>query len=100
MSDTDAAFPPSAPKLGLAVEAGRELRWLVDQLNDYEDHDLYFTAAGDLAVPHTLKRVPASFEIIWLDADANVYALPSSGWGYNVVYFSSSAAARVRIRLR
>ena len=106
MSAADASFPPDSPRLNLpsAVEDSRtQLERVVAQLNDYEDHDLTFpglVSPETLAVAHGLRRVPSSFEILWIDNDANVYADTASGWGYNVVYFQSNAAARIRIRLR
>ena len=106
MSDTDASFPPSYPKLPLpttldAINPLAYLTRLVTLLNDYEDHDLHFEAPGvSYAIAHTLARTPAYYEVVWADTEVTIFADTASGWGYNVVYFQSNAAARIRIRLR
>lgn len=97
-------FPPARPKLPVITtdaEVRDYLTRLVSALNDYEDHDISFTAgATATAARHNLSRVPASFEVLWVDADVSVYADTASGWGYNVVYFQATAACNARVRLR
>lgn len=97
-------FPPQASKLPRtdpSVTVAEQLDRLIALLNDYEDHDIAFTGPGvTMAVRHNLARVPSRFEVVWADAEAVIYADTASGWGYQVVYLQSNAAANVRIRLR
>lgn len=101
---TDASFPPEYEKLPFPRVSEDPLAFLtrvIGRLNDYEDHDVTFTAPGlSFAVVHSLRRVPSYYEVVWADSEVTVFADTASGWGYNVVYFQSNAAARVRIRLR
>lgn len=104
MSSTDRTFPPDYAKLPVPA-TGEDLQAylvrLVSTLNDYEDHDVNFEAPGvSYAVVHGLRRVPSFYDVMWADSEATIFADTAKGWGYNVVYFQSNAAARVRIRLR
>lgn len=101
------SFPPVYTKLPLpAATASLEdlaayLTRVVARLNDWQDIDVTFTGPGvSFACIHALARVPSYYEVVWADAEVTVFADTASGWGYNVVYFQSNAAARVRIRLR
>lgn len=106
MSDIDPTFPPSAPKLPRPAPGEAAVDYMervVAQLNDYEDIDITFpgaTSPETLAVIHGLRRVPSSFELLFVDEDTNVSAAMTTGWGYNVVYLQATAACHVRIRLR
>ena len=101
------SFPPPHPKLPLPLnpnsieDLAAYLTRVVARLNDWQDIDVTFTGPGvSFACIHALARVPSYYEVVWADAEVTVFADTASGWGYNVVYFQSNAAARVRIRLR
>lgn len=102
----DANFPPLAKKLPPPTKGEDQhdyLQRVVALLNDYFDVDLTFAATDTVAVRHDLGRIPSAFQVLYIDdpgiTGPMIFAAPSVGWGSKVVYFYSTGACHVRVRL-
>ena len=64
-----------------------------------EIYDIAMPAGISVAIRHGLRRIPAGFQILYLDNTGTIYADPASGWGDKEVYLISTRAQNARIRL-